>query len=111
MNSIIKRPNSELLGNSFELLPNAFFKYLSIIVHDKPTEEDYEEAFRRLFLIETAQSWWWGDLANAREKQYSSLEGLAERLDLNYGNLRKCASICSQYELLLHSNLLGFKHR
>jgi hypothetical protein len=49
-------------------------------------------------------------LAKAREKTYGSLKEQAEKLDLDYGNIRKCASICKRYELLHRSNSLGFKH-
>ena len=54
----------KILGAKFELLPNA------LIVHGKPSVEEYDEAFRRLALIESATSWWYGDLALARERDY-----------------------------------------
>ncbi|MCL0048205.1 hypothetical protein M1N20_01980, partial [Dehalococcoidia bacterium] len=54
--------------------------------------------------------WWWGDLANARERDYGSLKELAERMGIDYSNLAKCASIASRYELLLRSKTLSFKH-
>lgn len=92
----------KILGDSFELRPNA------LIVHGKPSIEEYDEAFRRLFLIESATSWWYGDLANARERDYGSLKQMAERLEIDYSNLAKCASVASRYEVLQRSKTLGF---
>lgn len=104
-----------ILGDSFELLPNG------LIVRGKPTKQEYSEAFRRLSLIESAQSWWWGDLALARERdypeearesgfKYGSLTELAETYGKDYNDLRKCASVVSRYELLQRSNTLSFYH-
>lgn len=59
---LIEKPTGIfLLDDRFELLPNA------LIVHDKPSEEEFDEAFRRLFAIESATSWRYGDLANAHQ--------------------------------------------
>jgi DNA modification methylase len=104
MDKLIKRPDTKILGNSFELLPNA------LIIHGKPTEKSYEEAFRRLSLIETAQSWWWGDLANAREKHYGSLKELAEKYEKNYGSVRECQRVSKAYELSMRIDTLSFNH-
>lgn len=93
-----------ILGDSFELLPNA------LIIRSKPTEDEYDEAFRRLSLIETAQSWWWGDLATAREKHYGSLTELAEKYGKDYGALRDYQTIASRYELSTRVDSLSFKH-
>lgn len=93
-----------ILGDSFELLPNA------LIVHGKPTDDEYSEAFQRLSLIESAQSWWWGDLANAREKHYGSLTEMAERLETPYETLHKYQYVASQYEVGNRFPTLGFKH-
>lgn len=104
-----------ILGDSFELLPNA------LIVQGKPTNEEYEEAFRRLSFIESAQSWWWGDLALAREKdypednprgkfKYGSLTELAEKYGKDYGALRECQRVASRYEVSNRFDTLGFRH-
>jgi len=42
----------KVLGDSFELMPNA------LVIHGKPTIQQYDEAFRRLAIIESASSWW-----------------------------------------------------
>ena len=90
-----------VLGRQFILHPNA------LIIHGKPTEKDYEEAFRRLSLFETAQGWWWGDLANAREKIYGSLKALAEK----YGKrLDPYQWVSSQYKPTNRFVTLGYKH-
>ncbi len=94
----------KILGDSFELL------LTGLIVHGKPTEEEYNEAFRRLSLIETAQSWWYGDLANAREKYYGSLKEVAERHGKDYNSLHVCQYVASRYELVSRLTTLGFKY-
>ncbi|GAJ08925.1 unnamed protein product, partial [marine sediment metagenome] len=52
-----KPAQTQFLGPSFLLHPTG------LTVRGKPTKEEYDEAFNRLSLIESAQSWWWGDLA------------------------------------------------
>jgi len=100
-----KNTSLSILGKQFILHPNA------LIIHGKPTEKDYEEAFRRLSLFETAQGWWWGDLANAREKSYGSLKALAEKYGKNYGALRVCQRVSKAFEeVLTRVNNLTFKH-
>ena len=99
-----RRLSLKILGDSFELLPNA------LIVHGEPTEEEYDEAFQRLSLIESAQSWWWGDLAISREKHYGSLTELAGRLEIDYGALAVYQSVAKAYELLTRVKSLTFKH-
>jgi len=46
-----KQLGLKVLGDSFELLPNA------LIVHGKPSMEEYDEAFRRLSVGYTVYSW------------------------------------------------------
>lgn len=102
---LLARPaETELLGPSFELSPTG------LTVKGQPTIHQYDEAFTRLSLIETAQSWWWGDLANAREKDYGSLKEMADRLEIDYSALRVYQSVSSKYELLTRVNTLTFKH-
>lgn len=88
-----KQTSLNLFGDKFELLPNG------VIIHGKPTEAEYDDAFRRLTIIESATSWWYGDLANSRERAYGSLTKLAEKLDIPYETLRKYQYIASRYEL------------
>lgn len=104
MSNIIIRSNDKLLGNSFELQANA------LIVHGQPTEKDYKEAFRRLSLFDTASSWWWGDLANAREKTYGSLKKLAEKYGKSYGAIRECQRVAGAYKLSMRIDSLSFNH-
>jgi hypothetical protein len=110
-----KQIGVKILGNSFELLPNA------LIVHGKPTIEEYDEAFRRLSLIESAESWWWGDLALARERdypednpegrfKYGSLKELAERYGKDYNSLHVCQYVSSRYEVVTRITTLGWAH-
>ena len=99
-----KRLGLKILGDSFELLPNA------LIVRGKPNIEEYDEAFRRLSSIESAQSWWWGDLANARERHYGSLKEIAEKYGKDYGALANCQYVASRYEVSHRSETLGFKY-
>jgi hypothetical protein len=89
-------------------------------VHGKPNIEEYDEAFHRLSLIESAQSWWWGDLANAREGdypedpesnfKYGSLKEIAERYGKDYHSLGVCQHVASRYQVLSRLKTLGFKH-
>lgn len=99
-----RRLGLKILGNSFELLPNA------LIVHGRPAEEEYDEAFQRLSLIESAQSWWWGDLANGRERHYGSLKEMATRLGINYKSLETYQYVAHAYELPMRIGSLTFYH-
>jgi len=99
-----RRLGLKLLGDSFELLPNA------LIVHGQPAEEEYDEAFRRLSVIESAQSWWWGDLALARERHYGSLQAAADEYGKDYQTLADCQYVASRYELSHRCESLSFKH-
>jgi len=99
-----KQLGLKVLGDNFELLPNA------LIVHGMPSTEEYDEAFRRLSLIESAQSWWWGDLANARERDYGSLKEIAERYGKDYKALSTCQWVASRYTHPNRLGTLGFKH-
>lgn len=98
------QPQLRLLGGHFDLLPNA------LIVQGKPSIGEYDEAFHRLSLIESAQSWWWGDLANGRERHYGSLEQMAGDLDINYNTLAQYQSVSRAYELCDRSQSLSWKH-
>jgi hypothetical protein len=40
-----------------------------------------------------AQSWWYGDLANARERDYGSLKEMAARQGINYNSLHNYQSV------------------
>lgn len=99
-----RQPGLQVLGDSFELLPNG------LIVHGRPCMEEYDEAFRRLTLIESAQSWWWGDLANARERDYGSLREMAERYGKDYNSLHVCQYVSSRYEVVMRTTTLSFNH-
>lgn len=103
MNNIVKSSDSSILGNPFELRPNA------LIVQGKPTEKDYEEAFRLLSLWDGASSWWWGDLALSRNDE-KTLKEWAEKYDKNYGALRVCKHVADTYEVLNRFNTLGFRY-
>jgi len=94
----------KILGPSFELHPTG------LAVIGKPTEEEYTEAFRRLSFIESAQSWWWGDLANAREKHYGSLINLAEKHGVEYKTIETYQYVASRYEFPNRLGNLSFKH-
>ena len=99
-----KPTEPKLLGPKFELHP------VGLTVIGKPTEEEYEEAFRRLSYIDSAIAWWWGDLANARERHYGSLKELAEKLEIDYESLRKYQYIAGRYEMWNRFHNLSFKH-
>jgi hypothetical protein len=101
---VAKQLSLNIFGDNFELLPNG------LIIHGKPTVEEYDEAFRRLSLIESATSWWYGDLANARERDYGSLKEMAERLEINYNSLRNYQAVASSYELHMRMCNLSFYH-
>lgn len=103
--ALVARPvQRELLGASFELYPSG------LMVIGKPTEEEYDEAFRRLSIIESAMQWWYGDLADGREKHYGSLAEMADRLEIDYGALAVYQSVAKAYELLTRVKSLTFKH-
>jgi site-specific DNA-methyltransferase (adenine-specific) len=102
MSNIVKRQDAALLGATFEVQPNA------LIIKGKPTERDYDEAFRRLSLMDCASSWWWGDLAASQEKTYGSLKTLADKYDKSYGSLNKCKYVSERYELKNRFSTLGF---
>ncbi len=94
----------KILGPSFELHPTG------LTVIGKPTEEEYEEAFRRLSLIEDSQAWWWGDLANAQEKHYGYVQEFCERYERNWATITTYQSVCNHYEPLNRFKGLSFKH-
>lgn len=94
----------QILGKNFSLQPNA------LIVKGKPTEAAYEEAFKLLSRIETAQGWWWGDLANAREKSYGSLKVLAEKYGKRMGSIAECQRVSKAYEVSMRIESLSFNH-
>ncbi|GAI60494.1 unnamed protein product [marine sediment metagenome] len=104
----------KILGAPFELYPTG------LTVIGKPTQEEYVQAFTRLSFIESASSWWWGDLALARERDYpddpesgfkhGSLKELAERYGKDYGALANCQYVASRYEVSLRSETLAFYH-
>ena len=103
--TLVTRPaQRELLGPSFELYPTG------LTVIGKPTEPEYDEALRRLSFIESAQSWWWGDLANARERHYGSLKELAEKHGKDYNSLHVCQYVSRRYELVRRLTTLGWEH-
>ena len=103
--ALVARPvGLKILGAPFELYPTG----LTII--GKPTQEEYDEAFGRLNLIESAQSWWYGDLANAREKHYGSLDEMADRLEIDYNALHVYQYVSSRYEHVTRVTCLTFKH-
>ncbi|MBW1732218.1 MAG: site-specific DNA-methyltransferase [Deltaproteobacteria bacterium] len=93
-----------LLGPSFELSPTG------LRVIGTPTIDEYDEAFRRLSLIESASSWWWGDLALAREHHYGSLQTAANKYNKDYKALSTCQWVASRYEPPNRLGTLGFKH-
>ena len=93
-----------LLGPAFELYPTG----LKVI--GKPTIEEYDEAFRRLSIIESASSWWWGDLALTREFHYGSLQAVADKYGKDYKSLSTCQWVASRYEHPNRLGTLGFKH-
>jgi len=94
-----------LFGDKFELHPNG------IIVKGDPTSEEYDEAFRRLSMIESATAWWYGDLANAREKKYGSLRELAEKLEINYNSLHSYQYVATAYPTLdIRISSVSFVH-
>jgi len=94
----------KILGPSFELHPTG------LTVIGKPTKEEYDQAFSRLSFIESAQSWWYGDLANAREKHYGSLDEMAEGLNINYSSLQNYQWVSNQYKLSTRVDSLSFRH-
>lgn len=103
--ALVTRPlGMQMLGPSFRLQPTG----LTIV--GKPTQEEYDEAFGRLNLIESAQSWWWGDLANGRERHYGSLNEMAERLGINYNSLHDYQTVARAYELDTRVSNLSFRH-
>lgn len=93
-----------LFGDKFILYPNG------LTVNSNPSEQEYDEAFRRLSLIESATAWWYGDLANARERDYGSLKELAERIDISYSSLQNYQWVSHQYKLSNRLDSLSFKH-
>ena len=112
--SLLARPaETELLGPSFELYPTG------LTVKGQPTIQQYDEAFTRLSLIESAQSWWWGDLANAREKDYGSLTTRVDSLSFRHHQIAAPIIAASSinhktFPLILGALLLcvsGFAHQ
>jgi hypothetical protein len=62
-------------------------------------------------LIESAQSWWWGNLALARERDYGSLKELAERLNINYHSLHNYQTVAKAYPTLdMRMSSVSFNH-
>lgn len=94
----------QLFSNKFELFPNG------LIVHGEPTEDEYDEAFRRLKTIEDATAWWYGDLALGRDKHHGSLKEMAQGLEINYNTLQDYQRVSSKYELYDRSYILSWKH-
>ena len=93
-----------VLGEGFELVPNG------LIIKGTPSEEQYDEAFRRLKVIEDATAWWYGDLALGRERHYGSLRQMAEKLEVNYSSLQTYQNVAGSYELCNRLHTLSFKH-
>jgi len=94
----------DVLGKSFTLYPNG------IVVRGKPSSDEYNEAFNRLKFVENATSWWWGDLASARERDYGSLKELSDNLGVDYNTLRTYQWVVEQYEVSIRIDTLSFIH-
>ncbi len=95
----------DILGKPFTLYKNG------VVIHGKPTIEEYDNAFQQLSLIESATAWWYGDLANGREREYGSLKEMAERLGINYNSLHIYQTIAKSYpELDMRMSSLTFNH-
>ena len=104
MSNIVKRQDTALLGATFRTTANA------LIINGKPSEHDYDEAFRILSLMDGASSWWWGDLAVSREKTYGSLKALAEKHDKRYASIHAYQTVASAYKADIRISTLSFKH-
>jgi len=94
----------DILGSPFTLYPNG------VVINGKPLQVDYDKALQRLSLIESASSWWWGDIANGRERDYGSLKELAGKYGVDYGALREYQRVASKYELSMRIDSLSFNH-
>ncbi|KKL88099.1 hypothetical protein LCGC14_1928150, partial [marine sediment metagenome] len=105
MDKELSNPNQlKLFGDNFDLLPNA------LIIHGEPSIEEFEEAFRRLSLIEDATAWWWGDLCNAQEHYYGYVKDFCIKYERNYNSIRQYQWVCKAYELSMRIDSLSFNH-
>ena len=104
---IKKRGESSLdiLGAPFTLRSNG------LIIKGSPSIEEYDVAFHKLTLIESATGWWYGDLAIGRESSYGSLKEMADRLGINYKSLQNYQTVAKSYpELSMRMDSLTFFH-
>jgi hypothetical protein len=63
------------------------------------------------FVGKTTPSWWYGGLANTREKHYGGLNEMAERLEINYNTLHTYQTVARAYTFDNRLSGLSFKHR